>query len=107
VRVLVLGGDGYLGWPAALHFSAAGHDVTVVDSYIRRRYDLELETDSLVPIATLPERIARWRAVSRQPATWPGEARAVDGVGPLTPRRKVGLQTLKGMRPAQSTSRRP
>ena len=64
MRVLVLGGDGYLGWPAALHFSAAGHDVTVVDSYIRRRYDRELGTDSLVPIATLPERIARWRAVT-------------------------------------------
>ena len=64
VRVLVLGGDGYLGWPAALHFSEAGHDVTVVDSYIRRRYDRELKTDSLVPIATLPERIARWRAVT-------------------------------------------
>ena len=64
MRVLVLGGDGYLGWPTALHFSAAGHDVTVVDNYIRRRYDRELETDSLVPIATLPKRIARWRAVT-------------------------------------------
>ena len=64
MRVLVLGGDGYLGWPTALHFSAAGHDVTVVDNYIRRRYDRELKTDSLVPIATLPKRIARWRAVT-------------------------------------------
>jgi UDP-sulfoquinovose synthase len=62
--VLVLGGDGYLGWPTALHFSAAGHDVTIIDSYIRRRYDQELHTDSLIPISPLPQRIARWRALT-------------------------------------------
>jgi NAD dependent epimerase/dehydratase family len=62
--VLVLGGDGYLGWPTALHFSAAGHDVTIIDSYIRRGYDRELHTDSLIPISPLPQRIARWRAVT-------------------------------------------
>jgi UDP-sulfoquinovose synthase len=60
LRVLVLGGDGYLGWPAALHFSGRGHDVAVVDSYVRRRYDIELGTESLVPIWTLPDRVALW-----------------------------------------------
>ena len=62
LRVLVLGGDGYLGWPAALHFSARGHDVAVVDSYVRRRYDIELGTESLVPIWPLPDRLALWHA---------------------------------------------
>ena len=62
LRVLVLGGDGYLGWPAALHFSARGHDVAVVDSYVRRRYDIELGTESLVPIWPLPDRLTLWHA---------------------------------------------
>ena len=64
MRILVLGGDGYLGWPTALHFSARGHDVAILDNGIRRRYDTELGTDTLVPIATLTERVARWRAES-------------------------------------------
>ncbi len=64
MRVLVLGGDGYLGWPTALHFSARGHEVAVLDNGLRRRYDVELGTDTLVPIATLTKRVARWRAES-------------------------------------------
>jgi UDP-sulfoquinovose synthase len=64
VRVLVLGGDGYLGWPSALHLSAAGHTVAVADSGVRRAYDVELGTASLVPIATLAERVACWEDVA-------------------------------------------
>jgi UDP-sulfoquinovose synthase len=64
VRILVLGGDGYLGWPTALHLSWRGHDVGVVDNFARRGYDLEMGFDSLVPIAPLPRRIRRWREVS-------------------------------------------
>lgn len=64
MRVLVLGGDGYLGWPTALRFSAAGHQVAVLDNHLRRRYDLELGTSSLVPISALPARIARWRELT-------------------------------------------
>ncbi len=64
MRILVLGGDGYLGWPTALHLSAVGHDVGVVDNFARRRYDDELGTTSLVPIASLARRIAAWRAES-------------------------------------------
>jgi len=60
MRVMVLGGDGYLGWPTALHLSARGHDVTVVDNLVRREYDTELGTSSLVPISDLESRAARW-----------------------------------------------
>ena len=41
MRVLILGGDGYLGWPTALRFSARGHEVSVVDNFVRRRWDRE------------------------------------------------------------------
>ena len=53
MKILVLGGDGYLGWPTALHLSARGHVVTVVDNMVRREYDREMGVDSLVPIASL------------------------------------------------------
>jgi len=64
MKILVLGGDGYLGWPTALHLSACGHDVTVVDNLVRREYDREMGVDSLVPIASLPDRVTRWEQVS-------------------------------------------
>lgn len=64
MRVVVLGGDGYLGWPAALRFSTEGHEVHVVDSFLRRTYDDELGTASLVPIQTLSERVERWRTLT-------------------------------------------
>jgi UDP-sulfoquinovose synthase len=64
MQILVLGGDGYLGWPTALHLSAAGHDVAVNDNFARRGYDEEMNVESLVPIATLDDRIAAWTEVS-------------------------------------------
>jgi UDP-sulfoquinovose synthase len=64
VRILVLGGDGYLGWPVALHLSRAGHDVGVVDNFVRRSYDHEMGVDSLVPIKSLQQRVRTWEAVS-------------------------------------------
>jgi UDP-sulfoquinovose synthase len=64
MRILVLGGDGYLGWPTALRFSARGHEVSVVDSFARRRWHLERGTDSLTPIASLLDRVDAWREVS-------------------------------------------
>jgi UDP-sulfoquinovose synthase len=64
MRVLVLGGDGYLGWPTALHLSDKGHEVAVLDNFARRGYDVELGVESLVPIETLPDRIAAWEEVS-------------------------------------------
>jgi UDP-sulfoquinovose synthase len=64
MRTLVLGGDGYLGWPTALHLSQAGHDVAVADNFARRRYDYELGVESLVPIRTLQSRVAAWKEVT-------------------------------------------
>ncbi len=64
MRILVLGGDGYLGWPTALHLSAVGHEVGVLDNFARRGYDKELGATSLVPIAPLERRVASWAAIS-------------------------------------------
>jgi UDP-sulfoquinovose synthase len=64
MRLLILGGDGYLGWPTALRFSARGHEVAVVDNFSRRRWHSEHGTDSLTPIRPLDERIAAWAEVS-------------------------------------------
>jgi UDP-sulfoquinovose synthase len=74
VRVLVLGCDGYLGWPTALHLSDVGHDVGIVDGFLRRGYDAELGVESLVPIAPLAERCALWQAHSgRRIETFEGD----------------------------------
>ncbi len=64
MKILVLGGDGYLGWPTALHLSAAGHEVAVADNFARRGYDNELGVESLVPIEPLQTRIAVWQELT-------------------------------------------
>ncbi len=61
MRILILGGDGYLGWPTAMRFSARGHEVFVVDNFSRRRWHHEQSTDSLTPIRPLAERIDAWQ----------------------------------------------
>jgi UDP-sulfoquinovose synthase len=63
-RVLVLGGDGYLGWPTAMAFSKAGHRVAVVDSFAKRQWEGELGVTPLFPIPTLEDRVGAWREVS-------------------------------------------
>lgn len=74
MRVLVLGGDGYLGWPTALHLSDGDHDVAVLDNFARRGYDEELGVCSLVPIEDLDVRVAAWRDVSgKQIGVYPGD----------------------------------
>ncbi len=69
MRVLVLGGDGYLGWPTALHLSDTGHQTAVLDNFARRGYDQELGVQSLVPIEDLETRVAAWEEVSGQRIT--------------------------------------
>ncbi|HUK72660.1 MAG TPA: NAD-dependent epimerase/dehydratase family protein [Streptosporangiaceae bacterium] len=64
MKILVLGGDGYLGWPTALHMSHTGHDVAVADNFARRQYDHELGVESLVPIETLRTRVTTWREIT-------------------------------------------
>lgn len=60
MSILILGGDGYLGWPTAMHFSNRGYDVTVVDNYFRRNACTTLDSGMLYPVPTLIERAKIW-----------------------------------------------
>jgi UDP-sulfoquinovose synthase len=81
MRVLVLGGDGYLGWPTALHLSENGHDVAVLDNFARRGYDEELGVESLVPIEDLQTRVRAWEEVSgKRIASYEGDLLDADFV---------------------------
>ena len=64
MKVIVLGGDGFCGWPTSLHLSANGHDVHIVDNLSRRKIDLELEVDSLTPIQPMGVRLKAWQEIS-------------------------------------------
>ena len=64
MRVLVLGGDGFCGWPTTLYLSDRGHDITIIDNLSRRKIDVELEVESLTPIRPIGERIRAWSEVS-------------------------------------------
>jgi UDP-sulfoquinovose synthase len=68
--VVVLGIDGYLGWATALHLSAHGHHVVGVDSLIRRRWDRECGTQSLIPIRTMSERVKLWHKLTGRTIGW-------------------------------------
>lgn len=62
MRVIVLGGDGYLGWPTAMRFAARGHDVLVIDNYLRRRIAQETGSEPLLPTPNLVDRAATFHA---------------------------------------------
>ncbi|KPP84588.1 MAG: UDP-sulfoquinovose synthase [Rhodobacteraceae bacterium HLUCCO07] len=64
MKVIVLGGDGFCGWPTSLHLSRRGHDVIIVDNLSRREIDLELEVDSLTPIRPIGERLRVWKELT-------------------------------------------
>lgn len=64
MNVLILGGDGYCGWPTALYLSKRGHRVGIVDSLIRRLWDCELGVSTLTPIESLHKRVTVWRELS-------------------------------------------
>lgn len=64
MRILILGGDGYLGWPTAMHFSARGDEVMVVDNFAKRRWELEEGIEPLLSVPTLHARVKRWKEVS-------------------------------------------
>ena len=70
LTVAVLGADGYIGWPMAMHLSRLGHRVIAVDNLARRRWDREGGTYSLVPIATMARRVARWRKLTGREIVW-------------------------------------
>ncbi len=64
-RVLVLGGDGFCGWPTSLYLSEKGHDVIIADNLSRRKIDVELGCDSLTPLASIEDRIKVWNKVNK------------------------------------------
>jgi UDP-sulfoquinovose synthase len=64
MRLLVIGGDGYCGWATALYLSERGYEVGIVDSLVRRHWDLTLGVDTLTPIAPIGKRIARWKELT-------------------------------------------
>jgi UDP-sulfoquinovose synthase len=64
MRVLVLGGDGYLGWPTSMHLSAKGHEVMAVDNYLRRKLSRDENCDPLYDVPDLSERTAHWKEKS-------------------------------------------
>ena len=63
-RILVLGGDGFCGWPTALHLSKSGYVVAIVDNLSRRNIENELEAQSLTPIRPIGKRLAAWKALT-------------------------------------------
>jgi UDP-sulfoquinovose synthase len=64
MRVLILGGDGYLGWPTAMRFARKGYEVCVMDNYLRRRIARETSSEALVSVPNLHDRAALWKATS-------------------------------------------
>jgi len=67
VKVLVLGGDGFCGWPCAVNLADQNHDVVIVDNLSRRKIDIDLEVESLTPIASIGERLNVWESIGGKP----------------------------------------
>ena len=70
MRILVLGGDGFCGWPTSLYLSDKGHDVVIVDNLSRRNIDNELEVGSLTPISPMSVRRRAWKEISGKELGW-------------------------------------
>ena len=64
MKIIVFGGDGFCGWPTALHLSESGHEVVIVDNLSRRKIDNELGTNSLTPIKPIEVRINAWEEIT-------------------------------------------
>ncbi|WP_174616013.1 NAD-dependent epimerase/dehydratase family protein [Virgibacillus ihumii] len=73
MKIIVAGGDGFCGWPTALYLSKQGHDIAIIDNMARRKWDNELHSNSLTPIASLEERVAKWKELTGK------EIRVYDG----------------------------
>ncbi|KQT47537.1 NAD-dependent dehydratase [Aureimonas sp. Leaf454] len=67
MKIIVLGGDGFCGWPTSLHLAALGHEVTIVDNLVRRQTDEELGVASLTPIRSIDERLEAWTGTGHAP----------------------------------------
>jgi len=64
MNILILGGDGFCGWPTSLHLSNLGHNITIIDNLSRRKIDVDLGIESLTPISSIEKRISSWYAIS-------------------------------------------
>ena len=67
MKVIVLGGDGFCGWPCAVNLSEQNHDVIIVDNLSRRKIDIDLEVESLTPISSINERLEAWEDIGGKP----------------------------------------
>jgi len=67
VKIIVLGGDGFCGWPCAVNLAEQNHDVIIVDNLSRRKIDIDLEVESLTPIASITERLSAWEEIGGKP----------------------------------------
>ncbi|MBO8205394.1 NAD-dependent epimerase/dehydratase family protein [Prochlorococcus marinus] len=67
MKVIVLGGDGFCGWPCAVNLADQNHDVIIVDNLSRRKIDIDLEVESLTPIASITERLSAWEEIGGKP----------------------------------------
>jgi UDP-sulfoquinovose synthase len=56
-NILIVGGDGFIGWPLSLELATSGHNVTIVDNFMRRTIDLELNAESIIPISSMHDRL--------------------------------------------------
>ncbi len=67
MKVIVLGGDGFCGWPCAVNLSEQNHEVIIVDNLSRRKIDIDLEVESLTPISSINERLTAWEETGGKP----------------------------------------
>jgi len=67
VKVIVLGGDGFCGWPCAVNLAEQNHDVIIIDNLSRRKIDIDLEVESLTPISSITERLTVWEEIGGKP----------------------------------------
>jgi UDP-sulfoquinovose synthase len=70
MRVLICGGDGYLGWPTAMYLSNRGHSIAILDNFSKRRWELEMNAQPLIPIDSVASRIAAWKEVAGKQITF-------------------------------------
>ncbi|MEM6538568.1 MAG: NAD-dependent epimerase/dehydratase family protein [Pseudomonadota bacterium] len=64
MKTMVIGGDGFCGWPTTLHLSELGHEIMIIDNLSRRKIDVELEVESLTPIRPLSTRLSAWEEIA-------------------------------------------
>ena len=67
MKVIVLGGDGFCGWPCAVNLAEQNHEVIIVDNLSRRKIDIDLEVESLTPISSINERLSAWEETGGKP----------------------------------------